>query len=180
MARTRLARAPLLALALTSALVAAPARAGGDEDDGPPITSLEGRVGYGLAFGGGSGASSQRASGVTMTALVDQAVIEAPWTSIFGGIVAEGYGHGAAGVLVGARVRPSRGRLRIAGGAVGLLVPRTLFGPLASVGGCLPIDGAFGICLDLEAQLFVTGTDLPDERVAGQAQAVLGIAFDAL
>jgi len=31
----------------------------------------------------------------------------------------------------------------------------------------------------LEATLFVAGSDLPDKRIAGQAQLVLGVAFDA-
>lgn len=116
---------------------------------------------------------------MTITALVDHAVVVEPWTSIFGGVVAEGYGRGSAGVMVGARVRPARGRLRIAGGVEALLVPASLYGPLASVGGCLPIDSFLNLCVDVEATLFVAGSDLPDGRIAGQAQLVLGIAFDA-
>jgi hypothetical protein len=174
------ARALLLALALTLALIAAPARARAGQTSDPPITSVEARVGYGLAFGGGSGTSSQRASGMTFTALIDQAVVEEPWTSVFGGVVAEGYGRGSAGVIVGGRVRPARGRLRIAGGMEALFVPRTLYGPLASVGTCLQVGGALGVCLDLDATLFIGGSDLPDERIAGQVQLVLGIAFDVL
>ncbi len=181
MVRTWLSRALSPALALTSvlALGARPVRAGSDDIGEPALTSLEARVGYGLAFGGGSGGSSQRLSPLTLTALVDHAVVADPWTSVFGGIVAEGYGRGSAGVQVGARVRPARGRLRIAGGAQALLVPATLFGPLASVGGCLPVTGPFNLCADIEAVLFAAGSDLPDERIAGQAQLVVGLAFDA-
>jgi len=168
------------ALALTSLLLvtAGPARAEEPLDD-PPLTSLEARAGLGMAFGGGAGGSVQRRSPLTLTALVDHALVVDPWTSGFVGVVAEGYGRGSAGVIAGARVRPARGRLRIAGGAEVLLVPSTLAGPLASVGGCLPITASFGLCLDLEAVLFVTGSDLPDERIAGQAQILLGVAFDA-
>lgn len=181
MLRIRSSPALSRALALTSvlALGAEPARAGSDDVAEPALTSLEARVGYGLAFGGGSGGSSQRLSPITLTALVDHAVVAEPWTSIYGGVVAEGYGRGSAGVQVGARVRPAGGRLRLAGGAQGLLVPATLFGPLSSVGMCLPVTGSFNLCADIEAVLFVTGSDLPDERVAGQAQLVLGLAFDA-
>jgi hypothetical protein len=189
MARTTSALARSTALALTSAVAlialgaatatAARADQSGDSDSDPPLTSLEARVGYGLAFGGGSGTSSQRPSGVTITALVDHAVVVEPWTSIFGGVVAEGYGRGSAGMVVGARVRPARGRIRIAGGGVALLVPASLYGPLASVGGCLPVESSLHLCVDVEATLFVAGTDLPEERIAGQAQLVLGIAFDA-
>jgi hypothetical protein len=157
-----------------------PADDAGDEESDPPLTTLEARVGYGVAFGGGAGTSIERLSPLTFTALVDHAVVVDPWTSIFGGVVAEGYGRGAAGVLAGARVRPGRGRLRIAGGAEVILVPSTLAGPLASVGVCLPVAGVLSLCIDAEATLFVAGTDLPDERIAGQAQLVLGVAFDAL
>lgn len=170
------------ALAVTSvlALGVGPALAGSDDDIAEPaLTSIEARVGYGLAFGGGSGGSSQRLSPITLTALVNHAIVAEPWTSVFGGIVAEGYGRGSAGLQVGARVRPARGRLRLAGGAQGLLVPATLFGPLSSVGACLPVVGSLNMCADIEAVLFVVGTDLPDERVAGQVQLVLGLAFDA-
>lgn len=174
-----LALSPALALASVLALGADPARAGSDDIDEPALTSLEARVGYGLAFGGGSGGLTQRQSPLTLSALVDHAVVAEPWTSIYGGIVAEGYGRGSAGLQVGMRVRPAAGRLRLAGGAQALLVPATLFGPLSSVGTCLPVTGSFNLCGDVEAVLFVAGTDLPDERVAGQVQLVLGLAFDA-
>jgi hypothetical protein len=171
-----------LPLALAAlALDAAPARGETEveAEQDPPLTVLEARVGYGIAFGGGSGSSSQRLSPITLTALIDHAVVVEPWTSLFAGVVAEGYGRGSAGVLAGARVRPGRGRMRLAGGAQALLVPSSLFGPLASVGGCLHVTGSFHLCADIEATLFVAGTDLPDDRVAGQGQLVLGMAFDA-
>lgn len=148
-------------------------------DSGPPLLSLEARAGYGLAFGGGAGGSVQRLSPLTWTFLVDYAIIDEPWVSTFGGVVAEGNGHGSAGAVIGARVRPGRGRLRVAGGAEALLFPSTLFGPLASVGMCVPIIHLMNVCADAEATLFVAGSDLPDQRIAGQAQLVVGIAFDA-
>jgi len=183
MASSRHARARTLAL-VAATLIAQVARARG-EDDGaakdkdPPLTSLEARVGYGIAFGGGAGGSVQRYSPLTITALVDHAIIVEPWTSFFGGVVVEGHGRGNAGVILGARVRPGRGRVRIAGGGIGMLVPATLFGPLASVGLCLPMLGALNVCGDGELALFVSGNDLPEDRIAGQAQFVLGVSFDA-
>lgn len=177
-------RTTMVAIALAGALSAvAPGSASGDDQtiqvESPPLTQLEARVGYGLAFGGGAGQSVTRASPVTMTALVDHAILEEPWTSLFGGVVVEGGGRGAAGVMLGARVRPDRGWIRIAGGAVAMLVPATLYGPVASIGGCRNVASSLAICVDLESALFVGGTDLPDQRVAGQTQLVVGAAFDA-
>lgn len=170
-------RALTLALALIGWLSARDALA--DVDGEPPLTALEARVGYGVAFGGGPGGSVERWSPMTFTALVDHALVVEPWTSIFGGVAVEGHGRGAAGAVLGARVRPGRGRIRIAGGGVAMLIPATLFGPLASVGACLPMAGALHLCADIEATLFVAGTDLPEDRIAGQTQLVLGVGFDA-
>lgn len=168
-----------LALIAVSAatLAGGPARASAEED--PALTSVEARFGYGLAFGGGAGGSIQRLSPLTIAMVVDHAVVAEPWTSMFAGVIAEGNGQGAAGIIVGGRVRPGRGRLRISGGAEGLLFPSTLFGPLASVGTCLSIRDIWNFCGDVQATLFVAGSDLPDQRIAGQAQLVLGIGFDA-
>ena len=181
MARTSPVLWLALALTPTLALDASPARGEPEQEQehDPPLTIVEARVGYGIAFGGGSGSSSQRLSPITLTALIDHAVVVEPWTSLFAGVVAEGYGRGSAGVLAGARVRPGRGRMRLAGGAQALLVPASLFGPLASVGGCLHVTGSLHLCADIEATLFVAGSDLPDDRIAGQGQLVLGMAFDA-
>lgn len=166
-----------LGLIFAIGLGARTARADGDAD--PPIIAVEARVGYGMAFGGGAGSSVERWSPVTFTALVDHAVVAEPWTSLFAGVAAEGHGRGAAGGLVGARVRPAGGPVRVAGGAIGMLVPATLFGPLASVGMCFPILASFNVCADAEATLFVAGSDLPEDRIAAQAQLVVGVGFDA-
>jgi hypothetical protein len=165
-----------LAFGLVLATTLGPAPAHAEEE--PPIIAVEARVGYGMAFGGGAGSSVERWSPVTISALVDHAVVTEPWTSLFAGVAVEGHGRGAAGGIVGLRVRPA-GRVRVAGGAIGLLVPATLFGPLASVGMCFPVASALHVCADLEGSLFVAGSDLPDDRIAAQAQLVAGIAFDA-
>lgn len=180
-------RAVVMALALAGLLAGVSprsARAGDDSSgpadvDEPALTQVEARVGYGLAFGGGPGQSVTRTSPVTMTALVDHAVVEEPWTSLYGGVVVEGGGRGAAGAMIGMRIRPGRGWLRIAGAAVAMVVPATLYGPVASIGGCYAVGGPIAVCLDLESALFIGGSDLPDQRVAGQTQLVLGAAFDA-
>src|SRR5262245_40298812 len=67
------ARALALAAATFSAHVARADRA--DVGADPPLATVEARVGYGIAFGGGAGGSVQRYSPMTITALVDQAVL---------------------------------------------------------------------------------------------------------
>ncbi|HTE55987.1 MAG TPA: hypothetical protein VK698_34275 [Kofleriaceae bacterium] len=179
-----MARRPTLALALVLSVIGGMADRSARADDvdqtiDRPIIALEGRIGYGMAFGGGAGVSVERWSPVTFSALVDHAVVTDPWTSVFVGVAVEGHGRGAAGAIAGLRVRPTSSQLRLAGGGALMVFPATAFGPLASVGTCIAMATALDVCGDLEATVFVVGSDIPDERIAGQIQLVIGVGFDA-
>ena len=174
-------RALALAAILAAILCGGSRRAEADADatDDPPLIAVEGRVGYGMAFGGGAGVSVERWSPVTLSGLVETAVWSYPWASIFGGVAVEGHGRGAAGAIGGLRLRPTRGQLRLSGGLAAMFFPETAFGPMASGGTCWGL-GAMNLCGDVEATMYVIGSDIPDQRVAGQIQLVVGVGFDAL
>jgi hypothetical protein len=173
-------RALALAAIFAAILCGGSARAEAEVTDDPPLIALEGRVGYGMAFGGGAGVSVERWSPITLSALVETAVWSDPWASIFAGVAVEGHGRGAAGAIGGLRVRPTRGQLRLSGGLAAMFFPETAFGPVASGGTCLPFGAAVNLCGDVEATMYVIGSDIPDQRVAGQIQLVVGVGFDAL
>ncbi len=174
-------RALALAAILAAILCGGSRRAEADAEatDDPPLIAVEGRVGYGMAFGGGAGVSVERWSPVTLSGLVETAVWSDPWASIFGGVAVEGHGRGAAGAIGGLRLRPTRGQLRLSGGLAAMFFPETAFGPMASGGTCWGL-GAMNLCGDVEATMYVIGSDIPDQRVAGQIQLVVGVGFDAL
>lgn len=176
------ARALALAAILTAILCGRSAHAEGEVavTDDPPLIALEGRVGYGMAFGGGAGVSVERWSPVTLSGLVETAVWSDPWASIFAGVAVEGHGRGAAGAIGGLRVRPTRTQLRLSGGLAAMFFPETAAGPMASGGTCWSLGAALNLCGDVEATMYVIGSDIPDHRVAGQIQLVVGVGFDAL
>jgi len=139
----------------------------------PPLVSVEARVGAGVSAGDGV----LRRSPLVASALVDVAVRELPRASLFAGTYIE-TDRAAVGVLGGARLFPGAG-LRLGGGLAGTFAPYRVFGLLAEAGWCLP-GPAVTPCLDLQGTAYVQGNDLPEQRVALLALAILGLSFRAL
>ncbi len=162
-----------LLVALVSGLV--PVRALAER----PLVLAEGRVGAGVALGGGAGGQVWRAAPVTVGALAEVAVRSQPWTSLYGVALVETGHRVGVGCGGGIRVRPGSGELRLAVGARTLFAPYTLLGVSAGIGSCRNVLGV-QVCGDIEGNAFFFGSDLPEDRVATQLQLVLGLAFDAL
>jgi hypothetical protein len=76
-----------------------------------------------------------------------------------------------------ARIDPRWHGLRLGAGMTYIASPYTLWGPTFSIGAC---RGAhpLGLCADLQASIYVGGSDLPDDKATTQIQLVLGIAID--
>ena len=138
---------------------------------------LEARVGQGISVGGGAGQAAWRLSPTTVSAIAEIAIREQPWTTAYGGIVWEGGRRASVGGTLGIRVLPFGAGLRLGGGALVILAPNTALGMTASVGRCWGEDVKF--CSDIEGAVFPWGTDVPEDRVAGQIQIVMGVAFEA-
>ncbi len=143
-----------------------------------PLGMAEARIGQGLALGGGSGESTWRLSPLSISALASYAVNTEPWISVYGGLVFEGRSRAAIGGTLGFRINPQAGRNRVAVAAVVMGLPFSAYGASVGLGRCIGVDGGMGFCTDLEATVFALGSDIPQERIATQVQAVLGVAFD--
>ncbi len=144
----------------------------------PALVTAEVRAGAGLAVGGGAGQSQWRQSPVTVGALADFAILTEPWTTLYGGAIVEGGDRVTAGITGGVRLWPGHGAGgRLAAGGVAILVPFQLLGGQTALGYCM--GGSMRVCGDIEATVFFAGNDLPDDRVAGQLQLVLGVGFSA-
>jgi len=146
--------------------------------DEPSLISIEVRGGYGLSVGGGAGSTNYRLSPVTLSVLGEIAVQTQPWTTIYGGLIMEGSDRAAVGVSAGVRAQPPGSRLRIGAGGVLIFSPYSVYGPSVTLGRCF--FDSLRLCSDLEAIVFLAGSDVPDDRVAAQVQLVVGIAFTAL
>lgn len=165
-------------------LVAPPAIAAADADtldardhDEPALVRAEVRVGYGLAVGGGSGRASVRGSPLVLAARAAVAIREEPRMSGYGGLVVETLDRTGIGGDAGVSLEPSpRNRLRA--GAVAMVAPYRLYGGEVGGGHCFA-SGPTHVCLDLDASVFVAGTDLPSGGAALQVLVGLGVGFDA-
>jgi hypothetical protein len=148
--------------------------------DGPPLLLAEAQVSGGLALGGGSGGGATlRPAPVDVAVLAELTVAAEPWITVFGKVFYEGLGRAAVGLGGGFRLRPHGGPLRLGLGAVGTVSPYTIGGFSASIGACRPLR-SMRLCADVEGVAFFLGSDLPDQRVAGQAMLVGSVGFDAL
>jgi hypothetical protein len=163
------------AVAAAGVLVAAPGHAFAKD---PPLVGAEAHVAHGITQAGGGGSGTWRESTYLVGVTVDVAVIEEPWTSLYGSLQFEGFDRAAVGGFFGARVRPGRGAMRLSAGAGGMLVPYSALGVTAAGGMCR--QKAPQLCLDLEGVFFFAGSDIPDGRVASQFLLKLGVAFDVL
>ena len=157
-------------------LLAAPARAL------PPLGAVEGRVGGGLAVGGGTGGKSvTRGTPMTIGFLAELTLHDRPWTTAYVGAFGEFIDRVGLGLMGGVRLRPTAGGLRLGAGAIATVVPYTLFGVSVEAGYCWKVNkkGRIRICGDAQGVVYFVGGDLPDGRVAGQLNALLGVNFDA-
>jgi hypothetical protein len=168
----------LLALALGAlgALAAsAPSPAHAEE---LALVNAEAHVAHGIAQSGGGGMSNWRESTYLLGLTVDVAIVDEPWTSLYGTLEFEGFDRAAVGGFVGLRLRPTRGAFRLAAGAGGMFVPYSALGVSASGGACRRKSPH--VCFDLEGNFLFAGSDIPDGRVASQFLLKLGLAFDVL
>jgi hypothetical protein len=160
-------------------LAAAPslARADGPADgDEPALVTAEVRAGYGVSMGGGSGRASVRGSPLVLAARLAIAVREEPRMSGFGGLVVETLDRTGVGAEGGVVLHPTV-RTRLRAGGVAMVAPYRLYGGVLGGGRCLA--GSPRVCLDLDASVFVAGSDLPMGGAAVQVVLGLGIGFDA-
>ena len=148
----------------------------------PAILSIEVSAGDGVGLGGGGvGALTLRMSPMTLSLVADYAIIAYPWVSLYGGLRGETIGRAGIGGIIGFRLRPARGPLRIGIALNTMLAPYTLAGPAGTIGACWrPTHKGWGLCGDLEITAFMMGNDLPPGRVVAQGAGLLGVVFDAL
>jgi hypothetical protein len=157
------------------------ARAHADRRPRPALLSVEAQAGGGVAMGAGTaGPTVWRVAPVTLSLVLDYAIIAKPWVSVFGGVRGETLGRAGVGAIAGLRVRPTRGPLRIGAGLVTILFPYSITGIAAHIGACPKLGRSFRACVDGEVTAYLFGGDLPPGRVATQLSLMVGAAFDAL
>jgi hypothetical protein len=145
-------------------------------DDEPALITAEVRVGYGVSAGGGAGRASLRGSPLVLAARVAVAIREEPRMSGYGGLVVETLDRTGIGGEAGVALEPTR-KTRLRAGAIAMVAPYRLWGGAVGGGRCL--GGATKVCLDVDADLFVGGSDLPAGSAAVQIMFGVGIGFDA-
>lgn len=145
----------------------------------PPLLGVEARVGGGLAAGGTDRASRWMVAPITVSALVEYAIMDAPRVHLYGELIYEGMKRAGFGVALGLRFRPFDNGTRVGLGMIGMLTSYTHGGVAATVGQCLPYRGVRA-CLDLQGEAFFFGSDLPPNGVDGALKLVLSVGFDAL
>lgn len=164
-------RRPLGLVSLLAVLaLAAPAAA-------ESLAEAELRFGYGISRAGTGEMTTTRATPLTLSATAAVAVAEQPRLVGFGGMVVETLDRTTAGATAGIRLKA--GFLRFSGGGLAILAPETLWGATASGGVCRQAAERVELCGDLQLTAFLAGSDLANERVVTQAQAVLGIVIEA-
>lgn len=143
------------------------------------LVAVEGRMGAGIAMGGGQGGSTLKRAPFRAGALLERAILDMPWTSVTAGLIVETGDRMSVAGQVGLRVATETG-VRVGAHLTGLIEPFSLYGGGASLGRCVRTLERTSLCLDVELSVFVAGSDLPDQRVAGQLQVVIGARFDVL
>ena len=162
---------------LTVALAPRPAAAGDRDDDEPALVSAEVRAGYGVSVGGGAGRASLRGSPLILAARVAVAIRDQPRMSGYGGLVIETLDRTGVGGEGGITLEPSI-RTRVRAGVIAMIAPYKIYGGAVGAGRCF-VPGSARICLDLDADVFVGGSDLPMSGAALQVVFGLGNGFDA-
>lgn len=140
------------------------------------LAEVSARLGAGLAAGGGAGRSTVHAAPVVATFDGAYAINAEPYVWGFAGLVLETYDRTGVGLEGGLAVPVGqRGRARL--GARSLVRPYTLHGALVGASWCWPAAALRG-CVDLEADLYVAGTDLPAKTAIAQLVVAVGVSFD--
>jgi hypothetical protein len=145
-----------------------------------PLWRAEVRAGYGIAVGGSGTQMSARATPLTVAATVAFAFNEDPPLAGYGGLTVETLDRNAVGAVFGVQLLPHDSRLRLAAGGTWLFAPYTLWGATASIGLCFHLTSRTGLCGDVEATAYFSGSDLPDGRTSTDGKLVIGLVFDAL
>lgn len=143
-----------------------------------PLGSVEVRTHFGVSAGGGSGRTTVRTTPLTFSALGRWAVRDQPRISAYGGLVIETLDRVGAGMEGGMALLSGR-RARLRAGAKAIAYPYTLYGPTLGASVCTVPEGMRG-CADVMLDVFVAGTDLPDDGAAVQVLFGLGVVIDAL
>jgi hypothetical protein len=155
----------IVAITACAAAAAQPVRA-------EPIGIVEGRVGGGMAIGGGEGSSTLSIAPVYVGVYASHAVNAEPWTWIRGGIFMETYDRAAVGGTLGPRI--VLGKWIAGAAATAVIAPFTLYGGNAQVG------RRFGKLVPaLEMNVFPFGDDLPEGRVVSEFLLTVGFEVDA-
>lgn len=170
----RVLRPCLLALLLVAG-VAAPRAAWAS----PPLLGVEARLSYGIIFGGTDQSSGWRRGPISVSALVEYAIVDKPRVHLYGEALYEGLGRAGFGLGAGLRFKPFDNGTRVGLGLVAMLTSYTHGGVAATVGQCLPFKG-LRACLDLQGEAFFFGTDLPVNGVDTLLKLVVSVGFDAL
>ena len=147
------------------------------DDPEPALVTAEVRAGYGIAAGGGAGRASVRSSPLVLAARVAVAIRDQPRMSGYGGLVLETLDRTGVGGEAGLVLEPSL-RTRLRAGAIAMVAPYKLWGGALGGGRCTR-PGGTRYCLDVDADVFVGGSDLPKGGAAFQLVVALGIGFDA-
>lgn len=142
----------------------------------PALVTAEVRTGYGIAAGGGAGRSSVRSSPLVLGARVAVAINDEPRMSGYGGLILETLDRTGVGGEAGLELAPST-RARLRAGVVAMVAPYKLWGGALGGGRCT--RGGTRLCLDVDAGVFVGGSDLPTGGAVFQLVVSLGIGFDA-
>ena len=173
----------IAAVVLLLSLVVQPPRARADgkpevhgEVDEPALWTAEVRTAYGVLVGGGSGRASVRSSPLVLAARVAWAFNDQPRLAGYGGLVVETLDRTGVGGEAGVVLQPSA-RARLRAGAIAMVAPYRVYGGALGGGRCLA--GALHVCFDLDADVFVGGSDLPSGGAAVQLMLGVGIGFDA-
>jgi len=140
-----------------------------------PLWDAEARLGYGITTGAGDG-TAVRMSPLTVGGQLAIAVNETPDLAAYGGLLLEALDRSSFGTTFGVRTHPREdSRLRLAGGGVWIIAPRSLWGASATVGTCT--RGSLGYCIDAVATAFLAGDDLAMNHTVAQLQLVLSASF---
>lgn len=168
----------LALVVLAPLLVAAPVRAGERAaDDEPPLVTAEVHAGYGMAIGGGAGRAAVRGSPLLLGVRAAVAFRDQPRASGFAGLRVETLDRTGVGGEAGISLEPSS-RVRLRAGGVAMVAPYVLWGAYLGGGRCSRAGGA-RLCLDVDADVMIGGSDLPDGAAVMQIVLAVGIGFDA-
>ena len=160
----------LVSLSIVATLATAPNAAA------ESLAEVSARIGAGVAVGGGAGRSTLRGSPVVVSIDGAYAIRETPAAWGFAGVVVETYDRTGVGLQGGLAISlGSQGKARV--GARSIVRPYTLHGGLVGASWCrraAPLRG----CVDLEGDLYIAGTDLPERTAVAQVVLAVGVTFD--